>query len=263
MNYPLVVDPRLIAKPWGGRRLKDFGITLPANESIGEALLTAGEATVRNGPAAGRTLAEIVAADPFRAIGTRGLDAVGGRAIFPLLIKLIDATANLSIQVHPGFRAAAGDPSKTEAWHILAADPGAVLYAGLRRDADPEAFAAACARATGDAAAYLRQMPARVGATVLISAGTAHAIGAGVFLYEVQQPVDVTFRLDDWGRGDENGASRELHLEEGLAALAPESRPDPVAPSTARGRRLLTACHYFALERIALAEGERADLRLE
>jgi mannose-6-phosphate isomerase len=183
------------------------------------------------------------------------------------LIKLIDATANLSIQVHPGAGGAADALGKTEAWYILAAEPEALLYAGLRRDAGVEQFAAACARANGEAAAHLRQIRAHPGSTLLIPAGTAHAIGAGVVLYEIQQPFDLTLRLDDWGRRDASGATRELQLKEGLAALAPESRPDVIEAVGLDGPagqcHLLVACRFFALERIALAEGEQVDLTVE
>jgi len=261
------MEPRLVAKPWGGRRLAGYGINLPADGLVGEALLTVGTAMVRDGPAAGRTLAEIVAADPLGSIGRRGLDVVGGRPLFPLLIKLIDATANLSIQVHPGAGSTADALGKTEAWYILAAEPGALLYAGLRRDTDVEAFATACARADGEAAAHLRQIRAAPGSTLLIPAGTAHAIGAGVVLYEIQQPFDLTLRLDDWGRRDASGATRELQLKEGLAALTPESRPEAieavVLDAPARQCHLLIAFRFFALERIALVEGEQVDLTVE
>jgi mannose-6-phosphate isomerase class I len=96
-----IVSPRLDAKPWGGRRLETLGIALPAEERIGEALLTANEAEVIAGAFSGQTLGSVVEADPVTALGSRGLAAVGGRATFPLLAKLIDASENLSIQVHP------------------------------------------------------------------------------------------------------------------------------------------------------------------
>jgi mannose-6-phosphate isomerase len=177
-----------------------------------------------------------------------------------LLIKLIDGQADLSIQVHPDDRAAAAaglGTGKTEAYHILAADPGSVIYLGLEPGASPEAFALACRRADGSAARFLRRLTAVPGMTVLIPAGTPHALGAGIALYEIQQPSNVTFRLDDWGRVDDEGQSRPLHHDEGLAMLDTRSRPEPLVPlaltGAAEGRQLLVATRYFALERIALA----------
>jgi mannose-6-phosphate isomerase len=111
----------------------------------------------------------------------------------------------------------------------------------------------------------LRRIPAVVGTTVLIPAGTVHAIGAGVLVYEVQQPSNLTYRLDDWGRVDAAGRPRELHIDAAQAVIDAESRPDLIPPvsMTADGdRHLLAACRYFALERIVLGTGEQARLEL-
>jgi mannose-6-phosphate isomerase len=257
---PITVRPRLDPKPWGGRRLKEWGIALPPGERIGEALLTAPEATVTSGPLAGATLADLARQAPSRWVGRQGLAATGGRAIFPLLIKLIDGQANLSIQVHPDDRAAAAaglGTGKTEAYYVLAAEPGSVIYLGLEAGASADEFAAACRRADGSAAGFLRQITAAPGMALLIPAGTAHALGAGIALYEIQQPSNVTFRLDDWGRVDDTGQARPLHHTEGLAVLDAGSQPEPVSPLVLRdgaaSRQLLIATRYFALERIALA----------
>jgi mannose-6-phosphate isomerase len=254
---PVKVNPRLDQKPWGGRRLADWGIALPPHGPIGEALLTAPEATIASGDHQGTPLGELARLDRHAWIGTRGLAATGGRPIFPLLIKLIDGNAELSIQVHPDDRAAAAlglGTGKTEAYHILAADPGSVIYLGLDEAATQERFAASCLRADASAASCLRQVPAEPGMTVLIPAGTPHALGAGVALYEIQQPSNVTFRLDDWGRLDASGTARALHHAEGLAVIDPHARPEPIAPiaigDPESGRLLLVATRYFALERI-------------
>ena len=258
---PTPLTPRLDEKPWGGRRLERFGLNLPDDVAVGEALVTAGEATVSGGPDAGRTLGELVLGDPDL-LGLLGAGAVGGRPIFPLLVKLIDATENLSVQVHPNDAAAAllGRLGKTEAWHVLAADPGARLFVGVRPGVSVEQLEEASQRKDGSAAELLRVVSAQVGTTVLIPAGTVHALGAGVVVYEVQQPSDVTFRLDDWGRVDSQGRSRDLHLEQGLAVTRAVLLPELIAPvelrSVAGRRHLLAACRYFALERIALNAGD-------
>src|SRR5262249_19744327 len=145
-------------------------------------------------------------------------------------IKLIHGQDDLSIQVHPDNDAAmaAGlGTGKTEAYHVLAAEPGSVLYLGLRPGLAEDEFRQACHRGDGSAAQCLRQVPASPGTTVLIPSGTPHALGAGSLIYEIQQPSNVTYRLDDWGRVDASGQSRDLHLAEGFAVLDAASRPEP------------------------------------
>lgn len=264
-----VVLPRLDEKPWGGRRLERYGLDLPANALIGEALVTAGEAEIVSGVAQGQTLADVVSTDPAGVLGDDASTTVRGRVLFPLLVKLIDAHENLSIQVHPNDEEAERYDrlGKTEAWHVLSAEAGAFLYVGLRNGVSMEEFQEAAAKLDGSSSDLLRRIPAQPNSTMLIPAGTVHALGAGVLVYEIQQPSDVTFRLDDWGRVDAEGNPREMHLEEGFGVLCPESRPDwiePVDLAAREGRRhLLTACDKFALERIALPGGGRYILPVQ
>jgi mannose-6-phosphate isomerase len=263
LNLPLKLTPRFDPKPWGGRRLAGYGFDLPGDGPIGEAVITPADAVIAAGPLAGTPVREVVASDPARIIGERGLAATGDRALFPLLIKVIDAQADLSIQVHPDNDAASalGTLGKTETYHVLASEPGSRIALGLRPDVTPAAFSAAC-RAGKPTSDLLRWIPAHAGETILIPAGTVHALGAGCMVFEAQQPSEITYRLDDWGRLGVDGRPRSLHVEEGLAAYDPASRPLPITPlrlRSASGRRnLLTACQFFAVERIALARGETA-----
>ncbi|MEA2515755.1 MAG: mannose-6-phosphate isomerase [Thermomicrobiales bacterium] len=261
---PLVVSPRLDAKPWGGRRLEAFGFGLPPDQAIGEAIVTAPDAVVEGGV----QLSQIVGERPEAALGERGLAATGEKVTFTLLVKLIDANEDLSIQVHPDDAAAAreGDGQslgKTEAWWVLDADPGSALYLGLRPGVTLDDLATASRGGTG-AAHLMRRVSAQPNTLVFLPAGTVHALGAGVLVYEIQQPSAITYRLDDWGRVDAAGRPRELHVEQGLAVADASSRPEPIPPVTlpsASGRRqLLVACPYFALERIALVAGEEVGL---
>lgn len=254
-----LVVPRLDAKPWGGRALERYGLDLPEGEKIGEALVTAGEATIAAGIGAGQTLQEVVESDPVGRIGSRALAAVSGRAVFPLLAKLIDATENLSIQVHPDDEGARALErlGKTEAWYVLDAAPGSMLFLGLEEGVSLNRFMEDARRLDGTSAGHLRAIDAIAAEAVIIPAGTVHALGAGVVVYEIQQPSDVTFRLDDWGRVDAEGNPREMHLEQGEMASREDLRPDMIVPVTIdTGRSLLAACRYFALERIE-AEDDR------
>ncbi|CAN5868664.1 class I mannose-6-phosphate isomerase [soil metagenome] len=258
-----IVEPVLAEMPWGGRRLAEFGLALPDHVRIGEALATSDSVRISAGFASGKTIGEVVVGDPDACLGNRARAVIGGREIFPLLVKLLDANANLSIQVHPGDDQAASQDrvGKTEAWHVLAAEPGAWLYAGLQDDVQVEEFLEAAASLDGSSARLLRRISAQPGTTMLLPAGTVHALGAGVIVYEIQQPSDLTFRLDDWGRVDADGNPREIHQENGAEALRAGLRPDLIVPvelPANEGRRyLLAACQKFALERIGLPGGGR------
>lgn len=261
-----VVTPELDEKPWGGRGLAELGLALPDGARVGEARITPHDARILSGVGAGSTLGNVVLGDPERRLGRHARAVVGGRPIFPLLVKLIDACENLSIQVHPNDEQAAAHNrlGKTEAWHVLAAKPGSWLYAGLRDGVSIEAFLKAAARLDGSSASLLRRIPAQPGTTILLPAGTVHALGAGVMVYEIQQPSDLTYRLDDWGRVDAEGNPRQMHRDAGAAALQAELRPELIAPvelPANEGRRhLLAACNTFALERVALPGGGRFRL---
>lgn len=249
---PILVQPIFDPKPWGSRRLAALCSELPAGR-IGEALLTAPEVTISSGPEAGQSLGSLALASPQFWCGEQGLRATQGKAIFPLLVKLIDATETLSVQVHPDDALAAMrglGTGKTEAWHILDAAPDAVLYAGLRAGVEDGAFQAACSE-QADVSAYLNEIPAHVGMTVVIPAGTVHAIGGGLLIYEIQQPSNVTFRLNDWGRLDKDGNPRNLHHEDGFQALRSGVSPQPTTLTRlADERAVLAATPYFALEHV-------------
>lgn len=274
---PFVVQPRLDVKPWGGDRVARLLGGSSAAGRIGEAVLTAGDVVVGSGPLAGRTMDALVRADLIGMTGSRGMAATGGRAVFPLLVKLIDADAHLSIQVHPDDAGAAPLDSlgKTEAWVVLEVaddatdapvDGGRYFFAGLREGVDVAAVSAAAEAEPGATSALLRRLPARVGSPVFLPAGTVHALGAGVVVYELQQPCDVTYRLDDWGRVGVDGRPRQLHVAESLGAIDPMVRPAPIVPIPLPGpgrRELLVACRYFALDRFTLAVGDSVELTAE
>lgn len=260
--YALKIDALPVDRPWGGQQLsRRFGKTPVGESRIGETWETGLEAVVANGVLAGHTLANVARAWGTRLVGLRA--PVSSEAPFPLLVKFIDAAENLSIQVHPG------DPDspergsghgKTEAWYILDAAPGATLYHGWRRplraDDAKEAIQQGCIDAV------VRSIPARPGEAIFTPAGTIHAIGSGILLYEVQQYSDLTYRLHDWNRVAANGAPRELHLEQGLAALdySAASVRSVAGLEVGPGRAIVAACKYFALERWSLVDEQRVAL---
>jgi len=233
IGVPLVLSPSFDAKTWGGRRLEQYGKTLPPGP-IGEALESGPDARVAGGPFDGLTLGELSRNHSAALLGQRGLVASGALQDFPLLIKLIDAHEDLSVQVHPDDASApAGKRGKTEAWYILDAEPDARIVTGVEGAIDIDRIAE-----------RLTETVVQPGEVYFVPAGTVHAIGAGVLLYEIQQASDVTWRLYDWGR------PREIHVEQALAVAREESRVSRVEPRTLdSGRDLLVACEYFALER--------------
>jgi mannose-6-phosphate isomerase len=174
---------------------------------------------------------------------------------FPLLIKFLFTTENLSVQVHPNddfaqkFHPELGSAArgKTEMWHILRAEPGAQIAAGFREPITPERLRKASE--SGEIEQLLEWHDANPGDTFFIPAGTVHAIGAGLVLCEIQQLSDITYRLYDYGR------PRELHLDSGVRVshLGPAgSRQQP--QTTPDGSQLLVQCPYFTTERRHIAD---------
>ncbi|HEY8744232.1 MAG TPA: type I phosphomannose isomerase catalytic subunit [Chloroflexota bacterium] len=257
--YPLRLDPYLSRPIWGGDKLRQrYGKGAGTPGSIGESWEIFEGDTIQNGALAGKTLRDLTEQLGELLLGTAAIGNPAGR--FPLLIKLIDATQQLSIQVHPNDQQAQvleGEPfGKTEAWYILDADPGAKLVYGLAHPLTPEALRQRSA--DGSIEQDLAYLPVQAGDVVLVPAGTIHAIGAGIVLYEVQQTSSTTYRLYDWNRRGPDGKSRELHLDKAaqVASLTPpaQEKVTPRDPGRQAGapQQELVRCPYFVLERIAL-----------
>ena len=264
---PLTFEPILKRIRWGGRRLgtvlgKPIGDASDYAESWEVVDHGDDQSVVDDGPLAGRTLSELVREDGDRLFG-RSLETLRRPDQFPLLIKFLDASDRLSVQVHPDDELArrydAAENGKTEAWVILDAEPGAVLYAGLR----PSVDAASLRRAVEEdrVEEVLHTIPVTAGQCIFIPAGTVHAIGEGVLLAEVQQSSDLTFRLSDWGRVGADGKPRQLHLEESIEATDFSRGPvDPVTPRPVDGGELLCECPFFAIRRRSLPTGASWDV---
>jgi len=243
-RQPMKLRPHVTQAVWGGSRLaRDYYIDPQGLPNTAEAwALSAhprGSSVAQTGPFAGQSLEQLFAArrDLF---GRKCIDM----KIFPVIVKLIDAREDLSIQVHPRDNDPVllpGEAGKTECWYILEAAPGARLYLGFREAITPARFAAAIENNT--IMDFVQAYPVQPGDFFFIPAGTLHAIGAGVLLAEVQQNSDTTYRVYDYNRL-QNGAPRQLHIKQAMAVtdLLPWEPPSPAGGET------LCACEYFTVE---------------
>ncbi|MCR5674858.1 MAG: class I mannose-6-phosphate isomerase [Lachnospiraceae bacterium] len=232
---------------WGGDRLKKEWHIETDTEIAAEAWMLSchpdGPSRVVNGEYAGRTLAEAIAAMGPTAVG-KNVPAGGD---FPILIKLIDARDNLSIQVHPDDAYAGeheGQFGKTEMWFILDAEPGAFLYYGFREEISATEFRERIRDNT--LLPVLNAVPVKKGDVFFIPPGTLHAIGRGILIAEIQQSSNVTYRVYDYDRRDAQGNARQLHIEQ---ALAVTQRTKPVPQSFDPH---IADCAYFTVDRITL-----------
>ena len=257
--YPLRLEPYLSRPIWGGHRLAErYGKGAGSSGSIGESWEVWEGDRVVNGPLAGRTLMDLTQAFGTALLGRDAPVQQAGR--FPLLIKLIDAAQQLSIQVHPNDQQAQAlehQPNgKTEAWYILDAAPDAKLVYGLAHPIGEEELRRHAA--DGSIEGDLAELPVSPGDVVFVPAGTIHAIGAGILLYEVQQTSETTYRLYDWQRKGPDGKPRELHLDKGVQVANREPAKDGRRQAQDLGRDGgvqrwgLVRCPYFALGRIVL-----------
>ena len=235
---------------WGGSRLR-LGISPTA-----EAWVVYEHDRIASGALAGQTLAEAAARLGPDLLGAPVMKQTGAK--FPLLIKLLDCAQWLSLQVHPNdeqARRLEGPEffGKTEAWHVLEAEPEARLIAGLKPGTPPGALAQAIRNGTIlDLAQYL---PVKAGDSVFVRPGTVHALGPGLLIYEVQQTSNLTYRVFDWNRPQT--PQRGLHIEKSLAvadaAAVGEIRPLPALG--ANDCQTLAACPYFTLDCLAAQSG--------
>ena len=257
--HPLRFEPILKKLVWGGRRLGDV-LGKPIGEGAQHAESwevsdhRADVSVVAHGPLAGSTLRDLLRERHDELIGL----ALGRRDQFPLLIKFIDAQQTLSVQVHPDDdlgRRLANDNGKTETWIVVDAEPGSLIYAGLKAGVTRAMFAEAIE--SGEVEPLLHRFPAKPGDCILIPAGIVHAIGAGVMIAEIQQMSDATFRVFDWNRMGVDGKPRQLHVAEALESTDFDAGPvDPLRPAPepipGGSRERLSSSPFFALERLRL-----------
>jgi len=264
--YPLTFIPVFRDYLWGGRNLEAlYGRALPPG-IVAESWEISGHPSsptvVEAGYWRGRALPEVLAALGEELVG-RNNRAMLARGRFPLLVKLLDANAPLSVQVHPDDAYAqaheGGEPGKTELWYVLHAKPGAALIYGLAQEVTREAFLAALQ--AGNLERYLQRLPVAAGDAIFIAAGTVHALLAGIVVAEIQQNSDTTYRVYDWGRLGADGKPRPLHVDKALEVInLHQAAPGKVAPAVIEAREnlrraLLARCPQFTVERVELAAG--------
>jgi mannose-6-phosphate isomerase len=249
-----ILQPQARERVWGGQRLK------PQQPPIGEIWCAYGKSRVDNGPAAGRTVDDLTTEHGAAFVG----DAVASRFpdSFPLLIKLLDCADWLSVQVHPNDEQAVrlegpGQRGKTEAWHFIDAAPGSTILAGVRPGTSRDALARAIR--TGRILEVSPSIAVHPGETYLLHAGTMHALGPGVVLYEVQQSSDITYRVYDWDRPA--SAGRELHVEKAVAVTDPERQATRTSPplSIDTPAAVAVGCSYFVLDVLNVADIAASD----
>src|SRR5580658_4457885 len=254
---PTRIEPIFSPRIWGAKSLAPlFPEKINLTEPLGEAWLTGVDCKIATGPYAGKTLGTAWHEMPAEWRGSR----LASTPDFPLLVKFIFPTDKLSIQVHPDdayasvHEKAAGGRGKTEMWHVVSAEPGARLLAGLKSGVTKETFLEALAAHTLED--VFESHVVHAGETFFIPAGTPHTIGPKMVICEVQEYSDLTYRIYDYGRVDAQGKPRELHIEKalevirfGAPAVLPFRWPHPMDEIESAYVEYLAACRYFAVEK--------------
>ncbi len=235
---PLFFTPVFQEKIWGGNRLAEvFGFTLP-NEKIGEDWAISahphGVSIVENGPYQGKNLAQLWDSE-------KALFDFPKQKEFPLLVKILDAEEELSVQVHPDDAYGLeheGELGKTECWYIIDAAPGAEIIYGHHAQTKEE-FAQMIKEQKWDE--LFRHVPVKKGDFFFVPSGTIHAIGAGILILETQQSSDTTYRVYDYDRKDDQGNTRELHIQQSIdVSTIPATYETPAIKETRKGTSAIT-----------------------
>ena len=264
MFYPIKFKPLYKDYIWGGRNLSSLGKNLPKTGIVAESWEIAdhpdGESIIANGKFAGRSLSSVLSEYHHEIIGT--LTDSNEYTCFPILIKYLDAEENLSVQVHPdddyAYINENGEKGKNEMWYILSAKPGARLICGVKPGVNREIFADSITNGTVcDMLGYIEVKP---GDFINIPAGTAHAIGAGIVLAEIQQNSNATYRVYDYDRIGKDGVKRELHIKKALDVInfngsfknkLQKAKKHKISDSC--DSYLLVSTKYYAVEKIELS----------
>lgn len=241
---------------WGGTKLRDkYGFECDL-DPIAEAWVLSchkdGNSIAADGEYKGKTLAEIIEIEGARILGARAQRFEQ----FPLLIKLIDAKGNLSIQVHPTDEYALkheNEYGKTEMWYVVDCEEGSFLYYGFNREITAEEYKIRIENNT--ILEVLNKVEVKIGDCFFIEAGTVHAIGAGLLIAEIQQNSNSTYRVYDFGRVGADGKPRELHIEKAMAVSSLKPATAPVLHEDGSADTLLGTCDYFTVKKHRFESG--------
>lgn len=247
--YPLLFEPIFKERIWGGTKLKEVLNKSFKSNQIGESweLSTVENdiSLVSNGEFKGLNLNQLIEKYPTEILGVNSIQNFGTN--FPLLFKFIDAKEDLSIQVHPNDNLAKerhNSFGKTEMWFVMQADENARLVVGFKDKTNKKEYQEHLENKT--LVTILNETPVKEGDAFFLETGTVHAIGAGVLIAEIQQTSDVTYRLFDWDRVDDNGVSRELHTDLALDAINFISKNTKLNYEVAKNKSVvLVECPFF------------------
>lgn len=258
IDEPLHFAPFLKSVIWGGDKIAAYKGIDTDRHDIGESWeVSAVEgcvSVVDRGTFAGRTLTDLIGEFGTALLGEDVMRKTGGR--FPLLIKLIEARDDLSIQVHPDDKLAMErhhSVGKTEMWHIIDTTPEAKIYLGLKEEITPQEYERRVA--DNSIMDVIDCYDSKKGDTFFIPAGRIHSIGAGNFLAEIQQSSDITYRIYDYDRRDKDGNTRELHTAEARDAIDYIVEADY---RTTPDGDILARCDYFDVRRMELSPRGKA-----
>jgi mannose-6-phosphate isomerase len=264
--YPLKFNSIYKEVIWGNQRLRtELNKDIPKDQKIGESWEISAvkdyDSVVQNGFLAGNSLKELIEIYMGDLVGEKIFDRHGLQ--FPLLFKFIDANDVLSIQVHPGDELAQkrhNDNGKTEMWYVIAAEEGAELIAGFNKDMDPETYLKHLNNNT--LPEILNHEKVQAGDVFFLPAGRVHAIGAGILLAEIQQTSDITYRIFDWNRVDQDGKPRELHTDQALDAIDFNHYRTYRTNYTQKnnGASNLVSCDHFTTNLLELDKPRQRDL---
>ena len=267
--YPLKFLPMYKNVVWGGNRLKAYGFNYEPLPNCGElwalSAVKGHESIISNGFLSENTINEAIEIYMGDLVGDKVYNRYG--TDFPLLIKMIDAAQDLSIQVHPDDDLARrrGMPwGKTEMWYVVQADEGARLISGFRANTTPEEFGTALT--DGRLMEMLHSEQPKPGDVYFIPAGRVHALGKGLMVAEVQQSSDCTYRIYDYDREDKNGEKRQLHIAEAMDAIdfsGVGSHANTQYEARPFGTTTLAHCPYFTTRLVSLNAPMRKNLEDE
>jgi mannose-6-phosphate isomerase len=254
--YPILFNPILKERIWGGKKLKTVLNKSISSDITGESweisTVVNDVSIVANGSLKGRSLNNLLENYPEAILGVKVYKQFGNQ--FPLLFKFLDAREDLSIQLHPNDALAKkrhNSFGKTEMWYVMQADQGARIIVGFKEKSSTEAYLQNLQNKT--LVSILDEVTVKKGDVFFLETGTIHAIGAGIVIAEIQQTSDITYRIYDFDRKDAQGNTRELHNDLALEAINYEVVKSKREYATTKNKsNNIVTCPYFITNFIAL-----------